>query len=129
MTQLPTWPHDADGNAMAIVTGSCQDTVPTVQYGAVRLFGSITRPVPNGTHEDLINELRACQRDAEFCVGIEGRRLIQALNPAYKFVNPATGEHAFAAPPPGYDPASMPPHPGDIENAKAAENAVAPAKS
>jgi hypothetical protein len=119
MSRHEGYPHDGNGNPMVIITAGCTDTVPTVQYGSVKLFASITRPVINGTHEELINETRKLQQDAEFCVGVEGRRLIQALNPNYKFFNPATGEPAFAAPPKDYDPSSMPPHPGDIANAKA----------
>lgn len=118
------WPHDADGNPMALVTGSVQDTVPTVQYGSVRLFASITRPVPNGTHQDLINETRLIQRDAEFCVGVERRALQGALDPNYKFVSPVVDDHQFAAPPNGYDPSSMPPHPADAANAPAVDGAA-----
>lgn len=120
MSKHEGYPHDADGNPMAIITVGATDTVPTVQYGSVKLFASITRPVPNGDHQDLINEMRMAQRDVEVCVGTERRLLQAALDPSYKFVNPVDGQQAFAAPPEGYDPSSMPPHPADAANGQAA---------
>jgi hypothetical protein len=109
-------PVGPDGNPMAVVVGSVKDTIPTVQYGSVQIFAAITRPVPNGTDEEIINATRQVIRDAEYAVGCERRLLQWAIDPSLKFHNPATGEQ-FAAPPPGYDPNSMKPHPTDITNA------------
>lgn len=126
MSRHEGYPHDADGNPMRIVTVGATDTVPTVQYGSVKLFVSITEAIPvgNGSREERINKTRELQRDAEYCVGVERRLLQAAIDPSYKFVDPTGGGHPFAAPPPGYDPASMPPHPGDIVNAKVPEQAA-----
>lgn len=125
MTQLPSWPHDAQGNPMAIVTASAADKVETTRFGNVTLFASVTRPVPNGTDQELINHTRSVQRIAEYSVGKERRLLDWAIDPSKRFASPVPEGEEFASPPPDYDPASMPPHPAD---AKIAENAVAPAK-
>lgn len=117
MSRHEGYPHDGDGRPMVIITAGCTDTVPTVQYGSVKLFASVTRPVPDGSHQDIINATRALQRDVEVCVGTERRLLQAALDPGYKFVNPVDGQQAFATPPDGYDPSSMPPHPADAVNA------------
>ncbi len=112
MSTLPSWPVDENGRPMAIVIGSVKDLLPTVQFGNVTLAPTIMRPVPNGTDEELINATREVQRMAEYVCGVERRLLQWALDPSLKFSNPATGEQ-FAAPPAGYDPSSMPPHPAD----------------
>jgi len=121
MSRTEGYPHDAEGNPMRIITAGCTDTVPTVQYGSVKLFVSVTEAFPVGSREDRINQTRELQRDAQFCVGVERRLLQAAIDPSYKFADPTGGGHPFAAPPPGYDPSSMPPHPDDALNAKAPE--------
>lgn len=98
---------------MVIVTGTVQDKVPTIQYGSVTIGPvTISRPVLDGTDEEIINAARQVQRMAEYVCGVERRLLTQALDPASKVVNPATGEQ-FAAPPSGYDPSTMRQHPAD----------------
>jgi hypothetical protein len=125
MSRHEVYPHDADGNPMRIITAGVTDTIPTVQYGSVKLFVSVTEAFPVGSRQDRINATRELQRDAEFCVGVERRLLQAAVDPTYKFVNPINGSEAFAAPPADYDHSSMPPHPADAANASSAE----PAKS
>lgn len=125
MSRHEGYPHDADGNPMRIITAGVTDTVPTVQYGSVKLFVSVTEAYPVGTRQDRINQTREVQRDAEFCVGVERRLLQAAIDPTYKFVSPFGDSEAFASPPADYDPSSMPPHPADVVNAKTEE----PAKS
>lgn len=122
MSRHEGFPHDVDGNPMRVITAGVTDKVPTVQFGSVTLFVSITEAYPTGSREDRINQTRELQRDAEFCVGVERRLLQAAINPAYKFVNPVNGDQ-FAFPPAGYDHASMPPHPADAANAKPEEGA------
>jgi len=107
------YPVDARGEPMAVITGSIEDLIPTVAYGNVKIAASITRPVPNGTDEELVNATRQVLRDVEFVVGCERRLVQHAIDPSIKLASPVPADQQFAAPPPGYDPASMPPHPGD----------------
>lgn len=119
------WPVDAGGFPMAIVTGHVTDIVKTAEFCAVHMSSTIMRPVPNGGETSIINAAREVQRDCEYVVGVERRLLdmqlgkLETVNPAH----PVTGER-FAGAPTGYDPATMPPHPGD-----AAPSVVAPASS
>jgi len=87
------WPVDADGNPMAIVTGTASDLVPTVQFGNL-MVGPVTivRPVSNESLESVIESAREVQKAAEVVCGSE-RRIIQwALDPSTKIVNPANGQ-------------------------------------
>lgn len=99
-----SWPQDADGNYLAIVTGSCSDLVPTVQFGNV-LVGpvSIQRPVAVTSMQEIIDAARETQRAAEYVVGVERRLLQWAIDPASKIASPVDASEAFAAPPVTYD--------------------------
>lgn len=118
MSQTPImmWPCDAEGNPMVIVTGYAKDEIPTVRFGNVEIGPSVMRPVPNGTDEEIINAMRQAQRMAEYVCGIERRLLQWAQDPTTKFASPIPEGEAFSAPPEGYDPSSMPPHPADAAN-------------
>lgn len=117
------WPVDADGNPMAIVSGTASDKVPTVTYGSAQVGPvTISRPVPNGSIQDLIDAARETQRAAEYVVGVERRLLQWAIDPASKIASPVDASEAFAAPPAGYD-ASRAADPRDV----AAPEAAAPA--
>lgn len=118
-----SWPIDADGNPMTIVCGSVQELVPTAPFGNVTL-GPVTimQPVPmqpcesiptDADREARINAARAVQRDVEYVVGTERRKLANALDPGLDLIHPVHGE-VFAAPPPGYDQSSMLAHPADV---------------
>jgi hypothetical protein len=102
---------------MSIVTGCASNKVPTVQFGNVTIGPvSFMKPVPlDLTGEERINAMREIQREVEYVIGVEQRLLQWAVNPAQKFANPYDGDR-FAAPPSGYDPASMPSHPSDMAN-------------
>lgn len=119
--QPMSWPHDADGNPMAIVVGSVTDTIK-VRENWVKLGHDIMRPVPNGDDEQLINHAREVQQMAEFVVGSERFLLNQELAGVVLPVNPVTGER-FAQAPKGYDPSSMKPHPGGDGTTKTDEGA------
>ena len=110
-TALPIGPN---GKPMAVVSATASNLVPTVQFGNATVGPiTITRAVVDEGDQSVINAARAAQRIAEYCVGVERRLLDWALDPASAPVNPATGER-FAAPPAGYDPSTMPPHPADV---------------
>lgn len=92
-----------DGRHYAVLSNSCSDLVPTVQFGNV-LVGpvTITRAVPvDPTPEELaeisaqldalIDLSRRQQKAAEFVVGAERRVIQWAIDPSTKVVNPATG--------------------------------------
>lgn len=108
------WPQDADGNYLAVVTGSCSDLVPTVQFGNV-LVGpvSIQRPVAATSMQEIIDAARETQRVAEYVVGVERRLLQWAIDPASKIASPVDAKDAFAAPPAAYD-ASKDADPRDV---------------
>ncbi len=110
ITTLPIGPN---GKPMAIVSASASNLVPTVAFGNI-VVGPVTimRAVVDDGDESVINGARQALRDAEYAVGIERRLLDWALDPASMPVHPTTGER-FAAPPAGYDPSSMSPHPAD----------------
>lgn len=127
VSPLPSsWPQDAEGNYLALVSGSCSDLVPTVQFGNV-LIGPVTiqRPVVAGTFQEIIDAARETQRAAEYVVGVERRALQWAIDPAMKVASPIPPEETFAAPPVGYDPNVVPPHPADQIAAEAQRQAVA----
>lgn len=86
------WPQDADGNYLAIVTGTASDLIPTVQFGNV-LIGpvSIARPVAATTLADIILHARDTQKAAEYVVGAERRLAQWAVEPSSRVINPATG--------------------------------------
>ncbi len=99
---------------MAIVSASARNVVPTVQYGSVTIGPVIvTRAVEDDGDQSVIEGARRVARIAEYVVGCERRLSDWAMDPASMPVNPSTGER-FAAPPAGYDPATMPPHPADV---------------
>jgi hypothetical protein len=89
---MPSWPHDANGEPMAIVSGTASDLIPTVQFGNV-LVGpvTITRPVSNESLEKIIKEAAATQKAAEAVCGSERRIIEWGLDPSKKIANPATG--------------------------------------
>lgn len=90
--QINSWPHDAEGNPMAIVIGAASDLVPTVQFGNVCVGpATIMRPVTNDSMEDVIASAREVQKAAEYIVGTERRILQWALDPASKVTHPVTG--------------------------------------
>ncbi len=107
-------PIGLNGKPMVIVTASASNLVPTVPMGNVTI-GPVTvmRAVEDDGDESVINGARRAARIAEYVVGCERRLSDWAMDPASMPVNPATGER-FAAPPPGYDPSTMPPHPADV---------------
>ncbi len=111
ITSLPMGPN---GKPMAIVMVSASNLVPTVQFGNITI-GPVTimRAVIDDGDESVINGARRAARIAEYVVGTERRLSDWAMDPSLMPVNPATGER-FAAPPVGYDPATMPPHPADV---------------
>lgn len=117
-----SWPRDAAGNYLAIVTGACSDKIPTVQFGNV-VIGPvmIQRPVAAGSLQEVIDAARETQRAAEYVVGVERRLLQWALDPAAKVASPVPPDEAFAAPPAGYD-SSKAVHPAE---AAAGASAVA----
>jgi hypothetical protein len=117
-----SWPRDAQGNYLVIVTGACSDKVPTVQFGNV-VVGPvmIQRPIAARTLQEIIDAAREIQRAAEYVVGVE-RRLVQwAVDPAMKVSSPVPPEEQFAAPPPGYDP-SRAAHPDEPVQPQAPPN-------
>jgi hypothetical protein len=92
------WPHDADGQPMAIVIGSGSDLIPTVQYGNV-LVGPVTIMRPVSNDPALLIEEAAFVQDAAAYVVATRRRLLQyALDPSSRVEHPMTGE--------AFDPAS-----------------------
>jgi hypothetical protein len=113
-----SWPHDENGKPMAIAIGTTSDTVKTVRDGWVKMSHTIMKPIMNGNTEQVINDARLVQREAEYIVGCERWLLNQELHGnVMPPTHPSTGER-FAAPPNGYDPNSMPAHPADAVNAK-----------
>lgn len=114
------WPIGANGRPMALVVGGCSDKVPTVQYGNVVIGPvQIYRFIDDEGTQARIDEGRITQRETEFIVGVERRLLQWALDPQAKIASPVSGDDAFASPPPGYDPAAAPQHPGDAAGAQA----------
>lgn len=107
--QINSWPHDAEGNPMAIVIGAGSDLVPTVQFGNV-VIGPVTimRPVSNESIERVTEEASAVQKAVEYVVGTERRLLQYALDPASRIQHPITGQEA-AAPPQVAQQTSQPP--------------------
>lgn len=113
--QINSWPHDADGNPMAIVMGAGSDLVPTVTFGNV-CVGPVTimRPVSNESLERVIEEAQAVQKAAEYVVGTERRLLQWATDPASRIQHPTTGQEFTGqdGSPAAAEPAGAPASPG-----------------
>lgn len=122
MSKADSWPLDADGNPMAIVTGSVSDTIK-IRENWVKLGCEITRPVSNGSDEQIINDARQIQRMSEYVVGVERFLLNAEMHGTVIPVHPMTGER-FAQAPASYDPSSMPVHPADVTNTPSADGAT-----
>lgn len=117
MSEITNWPHDADGNPMAIVIGSVKDVVKTAEYCAVHIGHTIMRPVPNSSRQDVIDAGRDVQQDCEYIVGCERFLLNMELKGTVFPVHPVNGER-FAGVPNGYDPSKRNTNPVDIANAE-----------
>lgn len=85
------WPHDENGEPMAIVCGAGSDLVPTVTFGNV-VIGPVTimRPVKNDPNT-LAEEAAFTQELASYVVGSRRRLLQWALDPSSRIEHPVTG--------------------------------------
>jgi hypothetical protein len=90
--QLPmNWPHDENGQPMAIAMGQASELVPTVPFGNINIGpAGIMRPVTNHDDLDLLAmEMRAVELLAQYVVGVERRLFQWALDPSTKLEKPS----------------------------------------
>lgn len=94
-----SWPLNEDGSPMAMVSTSCSDLIPTVQFGNVMVGPvTITRfmrsdgTFADGLTSEQVNEATRKQlANTEYIVGAERRVIQWALDPASRVVNPGNG--------------------------------------
>lgn len=97
--QILSWPVDADGNPMVIISGQASEKVPTTQYGNVNI-GPVMVMLPISAslsrEERILREIEL-QEEAQYVVARERRLLQWALDPSTKVANPANGAVATPA--------------------------------
>lgn len=90
------WPHDVNGQPMAIAIGQASELIPTQPFGNIQIGpAAIMRPIPNSSDlNELAADLRLTELVAQYVVGIE-RRLIQwTMDPSLKIERPSQLEIA-----------------------------------
>lgn len=82
------WPHDENGEPMAIIMCQASELAPTVKFGNVTI-GPVGAMVPCKNDYKVIEaKMREMQKLAEYIIGTE-RRLIQwSLDPSSKIIPP-----------------------------------------
>lgn len=83
---MPSWPHDEDGNPMAIIAAQASDLTPTVKFGNVCIGPvMIMRPVPNtDDREEWLARSREILDTVEEVISLERRLITDHADPATK---------------------------------------------
>lgn len=76
MSKVSSWPVDADGNPMALVSWSLGETINLGDYSNIKIGpGEVTRFVKD-TEEDRDAGLRKCMQEVETALAEERHKVI-----------------------------------------------------